>query len=187
VIDIGNDVRDYLGLPLHDNVDELIIQSELARSLVSGCRGALKRGSLGSFSHANVRCTITKVEANGGLTYLNSMPGSLRAAASNAVSSTLNSHKLSCSILEPIMGLEITVPSNMVGIVVSDLSSRRGSISDVNLDDKQVTEDTNAMVMGEVPLAEMLGYANTLRSLTGGEGAFSAEYKGHSPCSVMRF
>ena len=187
VIDIGKNARDYLGLPMDEHVDELVMQSELARALVSGCLGALKRGSLGSFSHANVRCTITEIEANGGLAYLNSMPGSLRAAASYAVSSTLNSNKSSCSILEPMMGIEVTIPSNMVGIVVSDLSSRRGSISDVIMDDDtQMTEDTKAVVIGEVPLAEILGYANALRSLTGGEGSFSAEYRGHSP-SVTRF
>ena len=42
-------------------------------------------------------------------------------------------------------------------------------------------DHVKSMVRSEVPLVEILGYANSLRSLTGGEGAFSAEYKGHAP------
>ena len=46
------------------------------------------------------------------------------------------------------------------------------------------SEHVKSMIRAEVPLIEILGYANSLRSLTGGEGAFSAEYKGHAPQDV---
>ena len=47
------------------------------------------------------------------------------------------------------------------------------------------SEHVKSMIRAEVPLIEILGYANSLRSLTGGEGAFSAEYKGHAPQDGM--
>jgi elongation factor G len=185
VIRIGNNAREFLGVSDEANIDELKAQSELARSIILGCQGALKRGVLASFSLANVICTVTRVEAPGGPASLLSMPGSLRAAASYAVMETLNQHRSSCSFLEPTMSIEITIPVTMVGAVVSDLASRRGTIGNVIMGDLKVT-DGNALVMGEVPLAEILGYANNLRSLTGGEGAFSAEYKGHSLCNACK-
>ena len=62
--------------------------------------------------------------------------------------------------------------------VLSDLTTRRGKVDDVATGDDST--HAKSMVQAEVPLIEILGYANSLRSLTGGEGAFSAEYKGHA-------
>jgi elongation factor G len=88
------------------------------------------------------------------------------------------------TILEPKMNVEIWVPTNRVGDVLSDLTGRRGTIDDVAMSDEGGAgggDHVKSMVRSEVPLVEILGYANSLRSLTGGEGAFSAEYKGHAP------
>ena len=60
-------------------------------------------------------------------------------------------------------------------------SVRRGTLNDVAMGDDSGGDHIKSMVRAEVPLVEILGYANSLRSLTGGEGAFSAEYKGHAP------
>ena len=79
------------------------------------------------------------------------------------------------------MSVEISAPSVLVGTVLSDLTTRRGKVGEVIMgDDKDL--HTKALVHGQVPLAEILGYANNLRSITGGEGSFSAEYRGHSAC-----
>ena len=86
-------------------------------------------------------------------------------------------------ILEPKMNVEIWVPSVRVGDVLSDLTGRRGTVDDVAMAEEAGggSGHVKSMVRAEVPLVEILGYANSLRSLTGGEGAFSAEYKGHAP------
>jgi elongation factor G len=69
-----------------------------------------------------------------------------------------------------------------VGSVLSDLTgNRRGLVGNVAVGDDSRGTTGKALIRGEVPLVEILGYANSLRSLTCGEGAFTAEYKGHSP------
>ena len=73
-------------------------------------------------------------------------------------------------ILEPIMKVEIEVPTDFQGSVVGDLSSRRGLISGTEAK-ARVT-----IITGEVPLANMFGYSTDLRSLTRGEATFSMEF-----------
>jgi elongation factor G len=74
------------------------------------------------------------------------------------------------TLLEPIMKAEITVPDESLGDVMGDISSRRGRV--------QGTESRGhaQVVKAEVPMAEMLEYANALTSLTGGKGAFHMEF-----------
>ena len=119
------------------------------------------------------------------------LPGSMRAAAANAVNTLLETlaKEDRMLILEPKMNVEIQVPTGRVGDVLSDLTGRRGTVDDVAMADEggggSSSEHVKSMIRAEVPLIEILGYANSLRSLTGGEGAFSAEYKGHAPQDGM--
>ena len=83
------------------------------------------------------------------------------------------------------MRVEVTLPGEMVGIVLSDLAGRRGSVGDVIVEDGAQNTTSRALVRAVVPLVEILGYASSLRSLTGGEAAFTAEYQGHSPCDGL--
>ena len=189
IVTIGPEAREFLGVNEDAPEEELAMRSEVAKALISGCMGSLKRGQIGPYSLANVRCHVLNVDAEGGLQALAAMPGSLRAAAANAVSTLLaDEANSSCTVLEPTMSVEITLPSEMVGTVLSDLTGRRGTVGDVimgedeNHGGNQAPGHAKALIRGEVPLIEILGYANSLRSLTGGEGAFTAEYKGHSPC-----
>jgi elongation factor G len=179
VVTVGPKARQYLGLNAELNEEDLLKKSDLARALIRGCQGALRRGPLKSVPMANLVCHVEDVNADGGLAALKALPGALQAASANAVAVTLREAKEKCTVLEPTMSVEITLPNDMVGAVLSDLGSRRGTVSDVI-----VSEGLHAksLMRGDVPLVEILGYANSLRSLTGGEGAFTAEYKGHSPC-----
>jgi elongation factor G len=179
VVTVGPRAREFLGLNPDLSEDELMIKSDLARALIRGCEGALKRGPLRKAEMANVICHVEAVDAEGGLSSLKALPGALQAASAHAVFTTLKENDAQCSVLEPTMSVEVTLPNEMVGDVLSDLGSRRGLVGDVI-----VGEDSHskALIRGDVPLVEILGYANSLRSLTGGEGAFTSEYKGHSPC-----
>jgi len=73
-------------------------------------------------------------------------------------------------LLEPVMKLEVVIPSDFFGDVIGDLSARRGKI--------EQTEDRLQMkvIDAKVPLAEMFGYATALRSLTEGRGTFTMEF-----------
>jgi elongation factor G len=73
-------------------------------------------------------------------------------------------------LLEPVMKLEVVTESDYLGDVIGDINRRRGSISD------QGQRGANAYVDGFVPLAEMFGYINFLRSATSGRGTFSMSF-----------
>ena len=73
------------------------------------------------------------------------------------------------TLLEPIMGVEITVPDEFAGAIMGDLNSRRGRIQ--GMDNK----GGNTVVKSEVPMAEMLTYGADLTSMTQGRGSFNME------------
>ena len=180
VITVGPIARQSLGLNKDMSEEELLIKCDIARALIHGCQGALKRGTLRSAEMANVTCHVENVDAEGGLSGLKALPGALQAAAANAGAVCLKENQSHCCVLEPTMSVEISLPNDMVGAVLSDLNNRRGTVGDVIVREGLYSK---SLVRGDVPLAEILGYANSLRSLTGGEGSFTSEYKGHSPCS----
>ncbi|KAJ1917209.1 Elongation factor G, mitochondrial [Mycoemilia scoparia] len=78
-------------------------------------------------------------------------------------------------VLEPVMSVEVTVPSEFQGNVLGLINKRKGMIVDTEVQDDTCT------VLAEVPLNNMFGYSNELRSATQGKGEFSMEYKKHSP------
>ncbi|KAL7561224.1 hypothetical protein ACA910_004146 [Epithemia clementina (nom. ined.)] len=175
-------VLTYLGFEgFNGRIVDLENKSPVVKSLLEGCRGALKRGPTG-YGMANLTCQVVQIDAENGVAGMQAMPGALRAAAAHVVHMLMSEGKGNCCVLEPKMSLELSVPNEMVGAVLSDLTGRRGTVDDVFLGDV-ASVDRKALVRGEVPLIEILGYANSLRSLTGGEASFTSEYKGHSPCA----
>jgi elongation factor G len=75
------------------------------------------------------------------------------------------------TLLEPIMHVDITAPTEYIGDLMGDLNSRRGRVEGVD------TESGDAQtVKARVPLAEMLTYGSTLRSITQGRGSFHMEF-----------
>ena len=83
-------------------------------------------------------------------------------------------------ILEPIMGVDIEVPSAFQGAVVANVNRRKGMIQDVQASGGG---GDNTLIKVDVPLSKMFGYSTDLRSSTEGKGEFSMEYKYHAPTS----
>lgn len=73
------------------------------------------------------------------------------------------------ALLEPIMHVEIVAPMDFAGDLMGDLNSRRGRIQGME------TRGANQIIRAEVPMSEMLTYANDLTSMTQGRGAFTME------------
>lgn len=73
-------------------------------------------------------------------------------------------------LLEPVMRLEVVTEADYLGDVIGDINRRRGTVSD------QGQKGAQAFVQGFVPLAEMFGYINFLRSATRGRGTFTMEF-----------
>jgi elongation factor G len=84
--------------------------------------------------------------------------------------------KASPIMLEPIVNIEITAPDRFVGDLTSDLSSKRGQVTG--------TDSTGGDLMsvkGTVPLSEVADYQARLRSVTGGQGAYTIEFSHYAP------
>jgi len=73
-------------------------------------------------------------------------------------------------LLEPIMNMKITVPEECMGDVIGDLNARRGKV--VGVEPKANSQAIKAVV----PMAEVLTYANDLKSMTSDRGMFSMEF-----------
>ena len=80
------------------------------------------------------------------------------------------------ALLEPIVKMEITVPSGNVGDINSDMSGRRGRVLGMEAAGGGLTTIT-----AEVPLAEVTTYARSLSSITGGQGSYSMEFSHYDP------
>ncbi len=74
-------------------------------------------------------------------------------------------------VMEPIVEVEITVPSNAAGGVTGDLSSMRGMVTGT-----ETLPDNRIVISGQVPLKEAQGYHSRLKSLTGGDGSFTMDF-----------
>jgi len=74
------------------------------------------------------------------------------------------------TLLEPIMTMDVTVPSEFVGDIMGDLNSKRGKVLGIDADDDQQN------IRAEVPMAEVLNYLADLNSMTSGKGVFTMEF-----------
>ena len=74
------------------------------------------------------------------------------------------------TLLEPIMAMDVTVPSEFVGDIMGDLNSKRGKVLGIDADDDQQN------IRAEVPMAEVLNYLADLNSMTSGKGVFRMEF-----------
>jgi elongation factor G len=78
-------------------------------------------------------------------------------------------------LLEPIMDVEVVVPEEYMGDVIGDLSSRRGQIEGM------FTRSDARVIASQVPLAEMFGYVNRLRSITQGRAVYTMQFSCYKP------
>ncbi len=128
-----------------------------------GIRDGLSTGVLGNFPLVDVRVAVV----SGQWHPVDSSEIAFRSAASMALREAAQAARP--ALLEPIMALEIVTPEEHLGDVLGDLNMRRGQVKDV------AQRDGTRVIEASVPLAELFGYATTLRSLTRGRAGYSME------------
>ncbi len=79
-------------------------------------------------------------------------------------------------VLEPVVNVEVMCPDSNVGDIAGDLSSRRGAVSGT-----ETLQAGTSIVRGHAPLSELTGYANRLKSVTGGQGSYAMELSHYDP------
>jgi len=139
------------------------IPSEFIGSVEKGVVEALEKGVLLGFPIVDVQVSLF----DGSYHEVDSSDIAFKIAGSMAVTDTTK--KAGLTLLEPIMKLEVTVPEEFMGVVIGDISSKRGKILGSEKRHKSV------IIKSYAPLAELSGYATALRSLTEGRGFFYLE------------
>jgi elongation factor G len=139
------------------------IPSQFIPAVEKGVLEAMNAGPVAGYPVKDVRVTLV----DGSFHAVDSSELAFKLAGAHAMKEALQqAHPV---LLEPIMLVRVSVPDEYVGEVIGDLNSRRGR--------PQGMEPTGATteIKAEVPMAEILGYAPDLRSITQGQGDYTLE------------
>jgi len=146
-----------------------VISKQYIPAVEAGVREAARSGVLAGYPLINVRVTLLDGQEHpvdsSDLAFENAAMMAFREACERA----------GLQLLEPIMRLEVTVPEEYFGAVVGDLNARRAEITDT-----QIRGDRR-VIHALAPLAELFGYATTLRSLTQGRASWLMEPSHFAP------
>ncbi|MDP3792814.1 MAG: elongation factor G [bacterium] len=143
------------------------VPEEFINPTEKGVREALDKGVLAGFPLVDIMVTLY----DGSYHDVDSSEIAFKIAGAMALQEAAKRAKL--VLLEPIMKLEVITPERFMGEATGDLASRRGQI--LNINDRGTSLGLK-VIEARVPLAEMFGYATTLRSLTEGRGTFNMEF-----------
>ena len=144
------------------------VPREYIKPAQEGLAAALPNGMLAGYPVIDIKATLF----DGSYHDVDSNEMAFKVAASLALKEAAK--KCNPVILEPIMDVEVTAPTEYLGAVMGDISGRRGQIADQ-------TERQNAIVVrAMIPLSEMFGYATDLRSFTQGRGNYMMQFHHYS-------
>ena len=156
------------GFQFVDAIKGGTVPREYIPAVEKGLNETLPNGVLAGFPVVDVKVTLF----DGSYHDVDSNENAFKMAASIAFKDGMR--KASPVLLEPMMAVEVETPADFMGNVVGDLSSRRGMIQ--GMDDLPGLK----VIRAEVPLAEMFGYATSLRSATQGRATYTMEFKHYS-------
>ena len=145
------------------------IPKEYIPAVDAGIQGAMKSGILAGYNVVDVRVELY----DGSYHEVDSSEMAFKIAGSMAFKDAAK--RANPIILEPMMKVTVIVPEEYMGDVIGDLNSRRGQIQ--GMEDRAGAKQINA----RVPLSEMFGYVNDLRSKTQGRGQYTMEPDGYEP------
>lgn len=146
-----------------------VIPKEYIPAVEKGCREALETGVVSGYPMVDVKVTLTF----GSYHEVDSSDLAFQIAGSMAVKEA--AMKASPVLLEPMMRVEVITPEEYTGDVIGDFDRRRGRLEGMAM------ESSNQVIRAIVPLAEMFGYANELRSRTQGRATYSMEFCRYDP------
>ncbi len=144
------------------------VPKEFVGPVRQGCEEACTAGELAGFPVVDVKVTLLDGQAHD----VDSSERSFKIAGSIATREALRS--AGSVLLEPMMSVEVVTPEEFVGPVQGDLNSRRGQITGLDL------QGGAQVIRAEVPLAEMFGYVNSLRSMTQGRANYTMQFSTYS-------
>ncbi len=139
------------------------VPREYISAVEKGVKGALSSGVLAGYPVVGVKVTLI----DGSYHPVDSSDIAFEQAAAIATEQVLKN--AGSVLLEPIMRLQVVVPESYFGVVQGNLLGKRGGITDCRV------HGNTRIIDAKVPLAEMFGYSNDIRSATAGRGTFTME------------
>lgn len=152
------------GFEFVDEVKGGVIPKEFIPAVGKGVKEAMDRGVLAGYPMVDMKVAVF----DGSYHEVDSSELAFKMAAIFAFKDAC--HKAGTILLEPIMKVEVTTPEEYMGSVVGDLNAKRGQI------DEMTDRGNIKLVRSKVPLAEMFGYATSLRSMSQGRASYSMEF-----------
>jgi elongation factor G len=157
------------GFEFVDQIKGGVVPREYIPAVQKGIEEAMEGGILAGYPMVDIRATLF----DGSYHDVDSSEHAFKAAGSMAFKE--GAMKAKPVLLEPVMGVEVVTPEEYMGTVNGDLNSRRGVILAME------EAPAGKVIRAEVPLAEMFGYATTLRSATQGRATYAMEFKKYAP------
>lgn len=146
-----------------------VIPKEYIPAVQKGCKNAIESGIISGYPMVDVKVTLLE----GSYHEVDSSELAFETAGSLAVKQA--AHKADPVLLEPMMKVEVVCPEQFTGDVIGDINARRGRL------DSMEPVGNVQKIFATVPLAEMFGYANDLRSRTQGRASYSMEFHHYEP------
>ncbi len=152
------------GYEFIDKISGGRIPKEYIGPVDQGIREAMTNGVLAGFTTVDVRVTLQ----DGKFHDVDSSEMAFKIAGTMAFKQA--ARKAKPVLLEPVMSVEVVTPEDYMGDVIGDLNSRRGRVGQME------ARGANQVVTAEVPLSEMFGYVNDLRSKTQGRASYTMQF-----------
>ncbi|MEM8573361.1 MAG: elongation factor G [Pseudomonadota bacterium] len=144
------------------------VPKEFIPGVEKGVRSVIDAGILAGFPILDVKCTLVDGASHDVDSSVMAFEIASRAAFREAA------QKASPKLLEPMMKVEVVTPEEYVGGIIGDLTSRRGQVRG------QEPRGNATVINAMVPLANMFGYVNTLRSMSQGRAQFTMQFDSYS-------
>ena len=151
----------------YEFIDEIVggsVPKEFIKPIDQGMREAMEGGVLAGYPMVDIKATLY----DGSYHDVDSNEMAFKIAGSMAFKEA--ARKASPVLLEPVMSVEVVTPEDYAGVIMGDLSSRRGRIEGME------HRAGSQVIKAIVPLAEMFGYATHMRSSTQGRAEYSMHF-----------
>ncbi|WEG73370.1 elongation factor G [Vagococcus intermedius] len=141
-----------------------VVPREYIPAVEAGLKASMDNGVLAGYPLVDIKCKLY----DGSYHDVDSNETAFRVAASMALKAAAK--KAQPAILEPIMAIEVVIPEEYLGDIMGHVTARRGRVEGME------ARGNSQVVRAMIPLAEMFGYATTLRSATQGRGVFTMTF-----------
>jgi elongation factor G len=163
--------EDSSEVTFESKIDDPAISKEFIKAIGEGAIEATSGGEKSGFPIVGIKVTLEKLSFN------EDEVTDIAFKAAGSLFFRTGCVEAGGKIMEPVMKLEIVTPDEYMGGLISDINTRRGVVKGVDM------QGDRQLVHASAPLAEMFGYATSLRSASQGRAVYTMIFSEYSPCA----